>query len=64
MLFDTFTARTVITNVKTVNISFNNIYSENLLNLCCKILNSWKTEEVILSIDALHNSATIKKIEH
>ena len=63
VLFEIFTSRTVTTNIKTVNISFNCVSSENLYGLCHKILNSWKTEEVILPIDALLDSATNKRIK-
>ena len=62
LLFETFSSQTVTANIKTVNISFNNIYSENLYRLCHKIFSSWKTEEVILPIDALLDSATTERI--
>ena len=64
VLFDTFTSQTVTTNIQMVNISFNSIYSENLLKLCQEIFKVWKTEEVVLPIDALHNSVTIKVIKN
>ena len=63
-LFETFASQTVTANIKTVNISFNNISSENLYKLCYEIFKSWKTEEVILPIDALLDSATIEKTEY
>jgi len=51
-------------NIKLINISFNHIYSENLYRLCREIFKSWKTEKVILSLDSLLDSISIKKIEH
>ena len=63
-LFETFAFQTVTANIKTVNISFNNISSENLYKLCYEIFKSWKTEVVILPIDALLDSATIEKTEY
>ena len=63
VLFETCSSQTVTANIKTVNISFNNIYSENLYRLCHEIFKLWKTEEVILPIDALLDSTTIKKIK-
>ena len=63
MLFEIFTSQTVTANVQVVNISFNDIYSENLLKMCQDIFMSWKTEEIILSIDSLHNSATIRAVK-
>ena len=64
VLFEIFSSQTVTANVETVNISFNSISSENLQKLCHDIFKSWKTKEVILPIDALHNSMTIKRIEY
>ena len=64
MLFEIFSSQIVASNVKAVNISFNNISSENLFRLCHDIFKLWKTEEVNLPIDALHDSATIKRVEH
>ena len=64
VLFETFASQTVTANIKTVNISFNSIYSENLYRLCHEIFKLWKTEEVILPIDALNDSVTISRIEH
>ena len=64
VLFEIFSSQTVTANIKTVNISFNKISSENLYRLCHELFKSWKTKEVILPIDALHNSMTIKRIEH
>ena len=64
VLFETFFSRTVTSNINTVNISFNNISSENLYKLCYKIFGLWKTEEVILPIDALLDSATIEKTQY
>ena len=63
VLFDTFTSQTVTTDIQMVNVSFNNIYSENLLKLCKEIFKVWKTEEVVLPIDAPHNSVTFKGIK-
>ena len=64
VLFEIFSSQIAASNVKTVNISFNNISSENLFRLCHDIFKLWKTEEVNLPIDALHDSATIKRVEH
>ena len=63
LLFETFSSQTVTANIEAVNISFNSIYSENLYRLCQEIFKLWRTKEVILSIDALLNSTTIKKTE-
>ena len=63
VLFDPFTSQTVTTDIQMVNVSFNNIYSENLLKLCKEIFKVWKTEEVVLPIDALHNSVIFKGIK-
>ena len=63
VLFEIFSSQTVTANIKVVNISFNSIYSENLYRLCHKIFKLWKTEEVILPINALLSSTIIKKIE-
>ena len=64
VLFETFASQTVTAYIKTVNISFNSIYSENLYRLCHEIFKLWKTEEVILPIDALNTSVAISRIEH
>ena len=64
VLFETFTSKTLTANIKLINISFNHIYSENLYRLCREIFKSWKTEKVILSLDSLLDSISIKKIEH
>ena len=63
VFFEMFASQTVIANIKTVDISFNSISSENLFRLCHEIFKSWKTKEVILPIDALHTSVTIKEVE-
>ena len=61
VLFEIFSSQTVTANIQTVDISFNTISSENLYRLCHEIFKSWKTKEVILPIDALHNSVTMKR---
>ena len=63
VLFEILSSQTVTTNIRTVNVSFNNISSENLYRLCNEIFKSWKTKEVILPIDALHNSIITKRIK-
>ena len=63
VLFEMFASQTVLANIRTVDISFNSISSENLFRLCHEIFKSWKTKEVILPIDALHTSVTIKEVE-
>ena len=63
LLLETFSSQTVTTNIETVNVSFNSIYSENLYRLCQEIFKLWRTKEVILPIDALLNSTIIKKTE-
>ena len=64
VLFDTFTSQSVTANIKTVDISCNDICLENLYKLCHEIFKLWKTEELILPIEALCNSITIKRIKH
>ena len=64
VLFEIFTSQTVTTNVQAINISFNDIYSENLFKLCHDIFRLWNTKEVVLPIDALHESVTIKRIKY
>ena len=64
MLFEIFSSQTVTAIIERVNISFNNISSENLYRLCHEVFKSWQAKEVILPIDALHNCVTIKRIEH
>ena len=64
VLFEIFASQTVTANIQTVNISFNDISSENLSRLCHEIFKSWKTNEVVLPIDALYNSVTIKEIKY
>ena len=63
VLFEIFASQFVATNIKTVNISFNNIHSENLYRLCHEVFKLWKTEEVILPIDTLYTSTTIQKVK-
>ena len=64
VLFDTFTSQTVIANIKTIDISFNNISLENLYRLCHETFKLWKVEKIILPIDALRTSVTITRMEH
>ena len=64
VLFDTFTSQTVTANIKTIDISFNNISSENLYRLCHETFKLWKVEKIILLIDALCTSVTITRMEH
>ena len=61
MLFETFSSQTVTANIKRVNISFNDIYFENLNKFCHETFRSWKTEEIILSAEALNSSIAVKK---
>ena len=63
VLFETFSSQTVTANIKKVNISYNNIYSENLYKLCHEIFRLWRIKEVILPINALLNCTIIKKTE-
>ena len=64
VLFETFTSQTVTSDIKTIDISFNNISSENLSRLCHEVCEYWKTKEIILPIDALYNTVTMKEIKH
>ena len=64
VLFETYISQTVTTNVGTVDISFNDISSESLCRLCYEIFKLWQTKKVILSIDALYNSETVKRVKY
>ena len=63
VLFEILSSQTVTMNIQTVDVSFNNISSESLYRLCNETFKSWKTKEVILPIDALHNSVVTKRIK-
>ena len=63
VLFETYISQTITANVETIDISFNNISSENLCRLCYEIFKPWQTKKVTLPIDALYDSGTIDRVK-
>ena len=66
ILFESYISQTTTANIGTIDISFNNISSENfhLCRLCYKVFKPWQTKRITLSIDALYNSGTINRVKH
>ena len=62
LLCELFQSHNVLFKIKTVDISYNNIQWESLINLC-KILKLWQTEELILSFDASYDKMIMNKIK-
>ena len=56
-----FRSQNVAFKIKTVDISYNDIQWESLIQFC-KILKLWQTEELIMSTDALYDRMTMRKI--
>ena len=56
-----FNSQGALVRVKSVDISGNHFHWESLSKLC-KILGSWKTEELFLSFDSLYDAATMNMI--
>ena len=60
-LCEIFISTNLLFTIKSVNLSNNNIQWESLCKLC-KVLKLWHTEELVISIDALYDRATMSTI--
>jgi len=61
ILCEMFLSQRVMLKIKILNISYNNIQWESICKLC-EIIKLWQTEELLISIDALYDSITMRKI--
>ena len=58
-----FNSQNVTLQVKSLNISCNNLHWESVHKLC-KVLRFWHTKEFTLSVDSLYNSALMKTLDN
>ena len=63
LLCELFQSQNVLFKIKTVDMSSNNVQWESLCKFC-KVMRSWQTEELIVSIDAIYDKMTMNQIIH
>ena len=62
LLCELFLSKKVALNIKSVDLSNNNIQWESLYKLC-KVFKLWQTEELVISFDSLYNRNTAYEID-